>query len=176
MKLTLKNAQSSAKKSLNSKTAVIQQTPSTLNAAKFVHFNLDRTLNKNKTKIYKIFRRKKRFRLFEPFEKFAQENRIDNKEDIIRISRKERKFFRNQYNALSDGQMLKYIKQAEKEYDSFDVSFHIYIGNNNPVIIIFTIFLIQFERNKERPLFTSFLNKREIKILFNSYELPESVP
>lgn len=79
---------------------------------------------------------------------------------------------RSMYVALSDKKKLKYIKKAEEQYDSTDVSI-IYI-NINYLDFIFTLNL--FIKLKNKPLFTSFLSKHEIQLLFESYGMPEIVP
>lgn len=59
-------------------------------------------------------------KLFVPLENYIERHREEYEADKIPLE--ERNRFRSEYSILSDGEKLKYIKSAEENYDSFDVS------------------------------------------------------
>ena len=61
---------------------------------------------------------------------------------------------RTKYAALPDKKKLKYIKEAEAAFNTFDFS----------------------EIGEPKQLLSTFLRKNELKVLFDSYGLPETVP
>lgn len=87
---------------------------------------------------------------FTPFEVFLEKHReeFDPNENL-----KARNEARTKFKDLSDKKRLKYIKKAESIYDEFYKN-----------------------STEEYPLFSTYLNKSELKLLLESYGMPEGVP
>ncbi|CAF0897620.1 unnamed protein product [Brachionus calyciflorus] len=87
---------------------------------------------------------------FTPFDVFLEKHREDfDSTDNL----KARNEARSKFKDLNDKKRLKYVKKAETNYDE-------YYKNSN----------------EERPLFSTYLNKNELKLLLESYGMPDSVP
>ena len=78
---------------------------------------------------------------------------------------------RKAFGELNDKKRLKIIKQAESNYDSVNRDF-----KENIFYLIFYFDNIFKATPAPDKLFSSFLNKKELKLLFDSYGMPENVP
>ena len=108
--------------------------------------------------------------------KFSQEE--SDKKDLTGLN-----FFnkmRAAFSTLQDKKKLKFIKEAETYYDSFNVSTSIELEVNEPVnkkkFEIQLIFKGWNDIGEVKQPFTSFLSKKEARILFDAYGMPEKVP
>lgn len=90
------------------------------------------------------------FRLFVPHEIYYLKMKNDASDTGTTFNRSTN---RSAYTTLSDKKKLRYIKKAEKNYDSYD-----------------------FSKEEVKPRFSYFLSKQETELLLKSYGLPDLVP
>ena len=80
---------------------------------------------------------------------------------------------RTSFSALNNKKLIKLVKEAEKIYDSVIMSFELNFIEKNK-----KNFFLYFEKNDTdgRPELTKILTKTEMKLLFESYGMPETIP
>lgn len=112
---------------------------------------------------------KKTFKMFVPYEIYFVKMK-GKSSDGVSINRVTS---RSAYTALSAKKKLKYIKQAEENYDSYDVILNTYPDFESCDLIFF---IWKFNREGVKPRFSFFLSKSETEILLKSYGMPDLVP